>query len=649
MLAALDGSLGRAPIVLVAGDSDHGQMAREIWKRRYEVAATFWSHGSRELREAVTRLRSLDRMTDLLRRDRARRRTEGGVMLSSTVCCGTFRLVRNGESDVDTHASQRVSMTTDAATAARRGCMNEQAPVYLCYDLRAIQSYIFRVPKLKYIVGGSALVDRFDRETVPALVKGAGASLVYAAGGKGAVRCASGAQASSAETSLRKEAGRLGLDIRFGRDADFSTAAHASDRLYPFVPELADGHPCELSGLYPVAGGHAGAVHASIKARIFDKGSPIGKHFENRLLAQKPDVGPGLAGRPIRFLSNIEPEDSEGRAGLASLGRNRWAIICMDGNDMGRQFREASKLAPNALEQWILHMSKALDTCAVRAARAGIERVVRLWSKDRGNSCIDECAVDGEVVVPIRPLVVGGDDIVVICHPAYAFDFVEAATEAWSRSSTEQADAYGKSGGLGLWPATGGTLSISAGVLFCPASLPIHTAVPYAETLLASAKHLGRSRPRANAPAPSSIDWESIIESVIDTPAARRARELRFEDGDVPRGEPGSIVELTQRPYGMDELADLRSEAARLSSVPRAIRNDILPSLRQGCFDRSLFRMRVAKNHPALSELLDESGGNESAWRLRDKTLSTWLPDALSLLEESERHDSLTSEEALHA
>jgi hypothetical protein len=527
--------------------------------------------------------------------------------------------------------------------------MSERPRTYLCYDLRAIQSYIFRVPKLKYIVGGSALVDRFDRETVPALVKGAGATLVYAAGGKGALCCADTAIASSLEFSLRKEAGRIGLDIRFGRDSEFSAAAHASDRLYPFVPDLSEGQPCELSGLYPVADAARGSVHPTIKARIFDRGAPIFRHFESRLLAQQPDVGPGLAGRPVRFLSNIEPNEPEGRAGLSALGRNRWAIVCMDGNDMGRQFRDASKLAPAALEHWIMHMSKALDTCAISAARAGIERVVRLWSKDCDNHRIDACEVDGDVVVPIRPLVVGGDDLVVICHPSYAFDFVEAATEAWSRASAEQAAEFGSPGGLGLWPATGGSLSISAGVLFCPASLPISTGISYAETLLASAKHLGRSRPRPNSPAPSSIDWESIVESVIDTPAARRARELRFHDGDVPKGSAGSLVELTQRPYGLDEFADLRQEAALLGSLPRSIRNDILPSLRQGRSDRSLFRMRVRKNHPALAELLDEAGGDGSSWECRGDTLSTWLPDALSLLEESSRHDATISKEAAHA
>ncbi|MEA2061393.1 MAG: hypothetical protein U9P10_12985 [Thermodesulfobacteriota bacterium] len=38
--------------------------------------------------------------------------------------------------------------------------------IYLCYDVKGIQSYIFKIPKLKYIIGGSALIDQFDKETV---------------------------------------------------------------------------------------------------------------------------------------------------------------------------------------------------------------------------------------------------------------------------------------------------------------------------------------------------------------------------------------------------------------------------------------------------------------------------------------------------
>ena len=35
---------------------------------------------------------------------------------------------------------------------------------YLCYDIKGIQQFIFSVPKLKYVVGASLLIDEFDRK-----------------------------------------------------------------------------------------------------------------------------------------------------------------------------------------------------------------------------------------------------------------------------------------------------------------------------------------------------------------------------------------------------------------------------------------------------------------------------------------------------
>ena len=61
--------------------------------------------------------------------------------------------------------------------------------LYLCYDIRGIQSFIFRVPKLKYIIGGSAIVDRFDREIMPQLPLKTNQEHIYSAGGKGSFYC----------------------------------------------------------------------------------------------------------------------------------------------------------------------------------------------------------------------------------------------------------------------------------------------------------------------------------------------------------------------------------------------------------------------------------------------------------------------------
>jgi hypothetical protein len=547
---------------------------------------------------------------------------------------------RIDEPEIDRRERRHAVRIVHAAVAARRGWMTQ----YLCYDLRAIQTYIFRVPKLKYIVGGSALVDRFDREEVPRICGAtAGCSHLFSGGGKGTISCAGDAQSDELERKLLAEAHRYGLDIRFGRAKDYSSAAHSADRLYSFVPELCQGHPCELSGLYPVPADATGGAHESIRRRVFNRSEKTYRHFEQRILRADLDLGPGLAGRPIRFLSNIERDEPEGLAGRAALGRNRWAVICMDGNDMGRQLREASRIAPDALESWIRSMSKALDACALAAACAGVAQVVRAWSKDRTNDGIDACEWEGEIIVPIRPLVVGGDDIIMLCHPAYAFDFVRAATHAWSSKSEAEATAFGKQHGLTLWPATGTSISISSGVLFCPATLPIHAAVPYGESLLASAKHRGRMHAADGKPTPSTIDWESIMESMLDTPAARRTRELTFRDMDVSvEGDAGAIVTLTQRPYLLDRFEWLHDQSSKLKGVPRSILHDVLPGLRQGRSDRSLFVKRVAKNHPRLAGLLAEGAESsaECSWTSEGNRKSTWLPDAVSILQESARHEA---------
>jgi hypothetical protein len=514
---------------------------------------------------------------------------------------------------------------------------------YLCYDLRAIQTYIFRVPKLKYIVGGSALVDRFDRVEVPRICKAtAGCTHVFSGGGKGTIACQSEQHAKDLEQRLLKEAHRYALDIRLGLAEDFSTAAQAADRLYSFVPSLCEGHPCQLSGLYPTPAGSPGDAHESIRRRIFDRSEATFRHFEERLHAADLDLGPGFTGKKVRFVTNIDADDAEGRAGRAALGRNRWAVICMDGNDMGRQYREAQKVAPNSLLDWIPKMSQSLDRCAMAAATAGIERAMRLWSARLTNQQIEDCTIDGEVVIPIRPLVVGGDDIVMLCHPAFAFEFVRAATTAWAAKSEQEAKSYGHQHGLGLWPATGSSTSISAGVLFCPATLPVHSAIPYAESLLASAKHRGRGKAPAGTPTPPTIDWESVVESMLDTPAARRKRELTFRDLDVAdSSHDGAVIELTHRPYLMSEFEKLLEDTSKLKRlrIPRTILSDVLPGLRQARSDRSLYTKRIAKNHKHLAELMNEAHAEGTAWSSDGARKRTWLPDAISILDESERHE----------
>lgn len=505
--------------------------------------------------------------------------------------------------------------------------------IYLCYDIRGIQSFIFRIPKLKYIIGGSALIDRFDRETMKMLEVG-GCSCLFAGGGKGTFTCDSKENADCLKKRIMNEAHAIGLDIRFGISENYEDASKNATEVFPFIPSDLEGKPCPVSGLYPVKDGKP---HPIVQKRFFNRGEKMFRWFENRLLKNLPEEY-----QKAQFFHNVADRDdsgkldSDGALGAQVLGdRNRWAVICMDGNDMGSQMRwKIKQCTPEEkqsgkMAEWIQKMSSAIDECSLRATIAGISAVLDEWKRSKDNP-----EKEGEdMVLPIRPLVVGGDDISLLCHVSYAMTFVKTAIEKFNEISKRSE---------GSWPATGGQITISAGVLFCPVSLPLHTAMGFAELLLASAKNRGRQvfaeNNMENNPTPASIDWESVTDSVIDTPAARRQREMRFIDKDT-----GFDVRLTSRPCTVDEFLETEKLANQFKEIPVSIRHKVLPAMRKPFNERLAFVAEIAKRKDGLAEILCEKDfelkPGASMWVYDDvqKIQKTRVIDAFQLLEEEQR------------
>lgn len=513
---------------------------------------------------------------------------------------------------------------------------------YLYYDVKGIQTFIFKIPKLKHIVGGSALIDRFDKETMKNLNL-PDVDYVFSGGGKGAFFCRPGTNLEKVKKTIINEAHSIGLDIRFGLHNDFSQAAHQADELHPFVPKLCDDDalPCPETGLYPVKKGKQ--RHDIIDCRLPRKNPDLFRRFENLLLSQINF--PGKTKDDFQFFHNVNPKDENGKVdedgtkGAFALGnRNRWAAVCMDGNDMGRHFHEqlARKLEDKQMKSWIQTMSPALDKTTIEAAAAGTQRVVAEWAgSDEGKKAFLE---DGKIILPIRPLLVGGDDIVVLCHCSYAVTFVKEVMRVFEERSREKRHLY-------LWPATDNGLTISAGILYAPVTLPLHTAIPYAEKLLNSAKTRGREKSTARRSAsPACIDWEQITETVIDTPEAKRQRELIFRDEQIQR-----TVKLTRRPYTMEEFSKVQTLAEKYSRdracrLPRTIRHRILPALQKGQAQRLAFYAQIKKHHPHLFVSLNELDMGKSGWLLNSEKneQSISLIDALMLIEEENRMEQET-------
>lgn len=501
---------------------------------------------------------------------------------------------------------------------------------YLCYDLKGIQQHIFQIPNLKCCVGGSRQVDSFDRQDAAALTI-PGVKKIFTGGGKGAFSCATHDAVAALRRELVVRAHQKGLTIRFGIHKDYTVAAREISETYCYQPESLAGQPCSVSGLYPTE--EPNGIHPLIQARMnlggrHDQASPVEREFLNSIRRR--------CGREnLFFFYNVDADDKDGIEGAEALGlRNRWAVIRMDGNDMGSQFLTFLKNHPateaNAVadwEKWLPEMSCCLDKCTREAARDGMLEVAGKYLEENPEN----------MTLPIRPLIVGGDDITILTGCGYATLFVSTVMRKFQEYSKQYSS---------LWCGTSGELSISAGILYAPVALPIHSAIEYAEMLLANAKTRGRALKKTSASCPvPCFDWESVTEGLLETPAARRSREFRFYDQDIKRQ-----VELTERPYSLEWFEHVdRQFRPMLKKLPGGIQYQIHPHLLGPLEKRLAFYARIRKNHPDLATALMEqpvrngaAGASGPAWHVDGEKQTTPLIDLLLCIQEEKRAENPT-------
>lgn len=566
---------------------------------------------------------------------------------------------------------------------------------YLCYDIKGIQQFIFSVPKLKCIVGASGQVAQFDEEFEKFFRVDQRVKYIFSGGGRGALECRSLDVAKSISSELIAKAHGFGLDFRIGLSDNFSEAVQHADELYPYCPKPDDmqGLPCSASGLYPVPEALSSTVHPIIQTRMKEaKTDFLGKSILDSLMMLHSPSGswPTIFrndGYTVEFLRNVNPEPDESdvvvvdeqraKAGKQALGgRNRWAIIAMDGNDMGLQFDKLKDLYTGDLPDKLGTLSGELKKITRQAFEQALVKCVTLWL-DKCKPDLRKCSYDeGSIrylVLPFRPLILGGDDLVLLCHSSLAMEFVRTMAREFANRSEKASERIQKEHGFQPFPYANGRLAISAGVLFSKVTLPLHTAIPYAESLLASAK--GAFRPKvsdasteqskqvskASQPTPAAIDWDAITDTMIDNPTDRRRRELVFYDEETRR-----TVSLTDRPYKLNDQTEqlartdfdkVLRKAQDLKELPTSFRADLKIALNQVWSDRMQFLISANKDgscEAIVKSLWEQSEPEWAESSARDSTESGWrivedkktkkkneqrtdVLDAILLLEEDHR------------
>ncbi len=213
------------------------------------------------------------------------------------------------------------------------------------------------------------------------------------------------------------------------------------------------------TGLPAVEDMKDGLIDASTKAKQ-DK-------CNTRGLCQKSffgDDGPALDPKRIAY----EVEDI--------TGRNDWiAVIHADGNSLG-QVVQAVGHDPECFRRF----SKALDAATVRAANGAFK-------------AISERIGDG--IIPIRPVVLGGDDMTVIIRGDLAIPYVTEYLKRFEQYTGEgemgKILAQGRQG-KGVFPEGKNHLSACAGIAFVKSSYPFHYAYQLAEQLCEESKRVAK-------------------------------------------------------------------------------------------------------------------------------------------------------------
>ena len=194
--------------------------------------------------------------------------------------------------------------------------------------------------------------------------------------------------------------------------------------------------------------------------------------------------------------------------------KNNWiAVIHADGNGLGQIVQRIGKQ-----REEFKRFSRELDEATVAAAQRAFQEIATsyYWYK----------------VIPIRPVVLGGDDLTVICRADLALDYVkhfirffEEETHKMSCFKEQEVFTEGK---------VRDCLTACAGIAYVKSFYPFYYAYDLAETLCSEAKKNAKDKPsiKEGKELPAScVMFHKLQDSFMDSYEDLKQRELCPQKG----------------------------------------------------------------------------------------------------------------------
>jgi hypothetical protein len=254
---------------------------------------------------------------------------------------------------------------------------------------------------------------------------------------------------------------------------------------------------------------------------------------------------------------------------------NSWlAVIHADGNDLG-------KLIPTFFNDTIKgddfvrlqkQLSFLLDSCTKEAVKSAIEKV--LGDKKLRNT-LD--LFKNKLIVPIRPIVCGGDDLTIIIQAPLALEFTKVFLEEFTRVTKDKFVCWAKE--VGTDKLKHG-LTACAGIAFVKEKYPFHYAVDLAGELCSHAKKEAQKIKIANNQdiTPACLSFYKIESAFVRDYTEIQKHELTSK----------TVVNLSACPYYIKESPNLVSSLEDKVPMVSSLEN----------------RLSAVKKYPAITSRL---------------------------------------------
>ena len=300
----------------------------------------------------------------------------------------------------------------------------------------------------------------------------------------------------------------------------------------------------------------------------------LDRYREGRLLLARFTPS-GVADDALSWPTDMEPQKetaghntNSGKKGPPSVifpfnGDNRWiAVVHADGNGLGQILMDIIKGSRDTFDTaktyagYFLSLSKAIASATESAVRCAVEQVIVPVSEKHNN------------VMPLRPIILGGDDLTVVVRADLAIEFVRVFAEAFEQETTKELAAL-KHTPDAIKPLLANGLTTCAGVAFIKANQPFTLGYALVESMCERVKLQARlSRDSPTKPIPSALAFHRLTSTLIEDYPAAVARESTLRGRAY--GNDADQYQLTMGAYGVGEQASALPQLQDLLALVKA-------------------------------------------------------------------------------